>query len=512
MAGAGPEQNAAGGRNSISIRDSAFQALTLLPTDAAISDAPRLGTHHSDTSQPASNQSVANLGSAGSAATTGAMAESTPVTGSSRYPTQSVHVQAEGEAPAVTTPMCPAVTTPTRRFPLFPDGTIGYINEGDYAHMPFHVSSLTSDHYTVAWGDGSAVEKHASSSRPIHQYVDDNPTNTPEDRYTIKVTAYNICGNSASAQTRIRVKHLAPHPKDDLIEVFEYQFPQIGVLANDTDPGHDDLSVKSINTTGTIGKVTLDTATNTIKYDPNNQFDHLNPGDTATDTFDYTVRDDDTGESTASVSVTINGTADRYRVSIVLGDPVAKEVKSGAVQDNGEFSVVVDKPVTDAPLTVSYTIATGTGYAENGVDYARIPSSVTIPVGSTRVDIPISVINDLKVEGLTKGELVNGKVEERVIREELVLLALESSGDYVQWNFPQASVATSDNDQWDWTTPFVQSGQDLNKGILDTKTALPHWNAGPFAKPAFAYAEASTSHTSRDNHQASERKPTNVCW
>ena len=148
MAGAGPEQNAAGGRNSISIRDSAFQALTLLPTDAATGDAPRLGTHHSDTSQPASNQSVANLGSAGSAATTGAMAESTPVTGSSRYPTQSVQVQAEGESPGPTTPVCSGVATPTHSFPFFSDGTIGHVNEGSIAPMPFAVTS-TADHYPL---------------------------------------------------------------------------------------------------------------------------------------------------------------------------------------------------------------------------------------------------------------------------------------------------------------------------------------------------------------------------
>jgi len=148
---------------SISIRDRAFQDLLPSPTDTPISDTPRPGTLHSDVSQPASNWSVANLGAGASAATRGAMPESARVTGTSRYLTQSVHVQAEGEAPAVTTPMCPAVTTPTRRFPRFPDGTIGYINEGDYAHMPFHVSSLTSDHYTVAWGDGSAVEKHGKN-------------------------------------------------------------------------------------------------------------------------------------------------------------------------------------------------------------------------------------------------------------------------------------------------------------------------------------------------------------
>jgi hypothetical protein len=53
-----------------------------------------------------------------------------------------------------------------------------------------------------------------------------------------------------------------------------------------------------------------------INYDPDGKFNHLFHGETATDTFSYVVRDDDTGESTGTVTVTIHGAT---HVPVVVG-------------------------------------------------------------------------------------------------------------------------------------------------------------------------------------------------
>ncbi|RFB01423.1 beta strand repeat-containing protein [Parvularcula marina] len=84
----------------------------------------------------------------------------------------------------------------------------------------------------------------------------------------------------------------------------------IDVLGNDTDPDTSDvLTVSSVDDSGTTGSVTLN-MDSTVTYDPNGQFEYLAVGETATDTFEYTVSDGNGGFDTATVTVTISGVND----------------------------------------------------------------------------------------------------------------------------------------------------------------------------------------------------------
>ena len=62
------------------------------------------------------------------------------------------------------------------------------------------------------------------------------------------------------------------------------------VLDNDSDADGDPLSVTAVDTSATVGEVT-DNGDGTFTYDPNGQFDDLAAGETATDSFSYTVSD-----------------------------------------------------------------------------------------------------------------------------------------------------------------------------------------------------------------------------
>ncbi|MEL6565490.1 MAG: Ig-like domain-containing protein, partial [Pseudomonadota bacterium] len=87
-------------------------------------------------------------------------------------------------------------------------------------------------------------------------------------------------------------------------------FTTASVLANDTDPDTNDLlTVLSIDTTGTVGFV-IDNGDGTFDYDPSGMFDDLDDGETATDTFIYSVSDGNGGTDTETVTVTINGVDD----------------------------------------------------------------------------------------------------------------------------------------------------------------------------------------------------------
>ena len=64
-----------------------------------------------------------------------------------------------------------------------------------------------------------------------------------------------------------------------------------GLLANDTDPDVSDVrTVSGVDTTGTRGQVTWN-ADGSFTYNPNGKFAALGVGETATDTFSYTVKD-----------------------------------------------------------------------------------------------------------------------------------------------------------------------------------------------------------------------------
>lgn len=100
----------------------------------------------------------------------------------------------------------------------------------------------------------------------------------------------------------------APVAVDDTATLEEDETVTIDVLANDSDPDDDALSIESFDDSTASGIVTQN-ADGTFTYDPNGFFTYLAAGETATDAFSYTVTD---GEltATANVGVTIEGPSD----------------------------------------------------------------------------------------------------------------------------------------------------------------------------------------------------------
>ncbi|MBN2477255.1 MAG: cadherin-like domain-containing protein [Pirellulales bacterium] len=81
-----------------------------------------------------------------------------------------------------------------------------------------------------------------------------------------------------------------------------------GPLGNDTDPDPGDvLILTAADTTGTLGVVSTWSEDGSFVYDPDGQFDHLTDGQTATDTFAYTVGDGHGNSDVGTVTVTIRG-------------------------------------------------------------------------------------------------------------------------------------------------------------------------------------------------------------
>ena len=104
-----------------------------------------------------------------------------------------------------------------------------------------------------------------------------------------------------------------------------------GVLSNDSDPDvGDTLTVTAVDTNGTVGAVNAWNADGSFAYDPNEQFEYLQAGNSTSDSFTYTVSDSNGSTDTATVTITINGVND---------PPVA--VNDSAITDE-DAPVIID--------------------------------------------------------------------------------------------------------------------------------------------------------------------------
>jgi len=131
-----------------------------------------------------------------------------------------------------------------------------------------------------------------------------------------------------------------PTANDDAVSTDEdTAFTTIDLVAdNDTDPNPGDiLTVTGIDTTGTTGLVT-NNGDGTFDYDPNGQFDSLAAGESATDSFEYTISDGNGGSDSATVTVTISGVNDA---------PIANDDSDTTQED---LAVTVDVLNNDDPV------------------------------------------------------------------------------------------------------------------------------------------------------------------
>jgi VCBS repeat-containing protein len=127
-----------------------------------------------------------------------------------------------------------------------------------------------------------------------------------------------------------RFVNLDPQARADVAATTERQAVEIDVLANDRDPNPGDrLKLVKVDGSGLEGEVSI-TPDGKVVYDPNGKFTHLAVGETATETFTYTVADQHGGQSTAAVTVTVHGVND---APLAADDHAATTEKSHVVVD-----------------------------------------------------------------------------------------------------------------------------------------------------------------------------------
>ncbi|MEM9750370.1 MAG: Ig-like domain-containing protein, partial [Pseudomonadota bacterium] len=130
---------------------------------------------------------------------------------------------------------------------------------------------------------------------------------------TFTYTVEDLAGETSTATVEITISgNGAPTAVDDARTIGEadgsnsFNQPSgFSVLNNDSDPENDDLTIVGFDDSSTAGTVTL--VGQDLRYDDAGRFDFLNDGETAQDTFTYTIEDEAGNQSTATVTVTIQG-------------------------------------------------------------------------------------------------------------------------------------------------------------------------------------------------------------
>ncbi len=183
---------------------------------------------------------------------------------------------------------------------------------------------------------------------------------------TDTVTAYTLDGTSFDVTITINGTNDGPVATADVLSVGEDD--AIATAGNvltdgaDTDVDGDVLSVSEVNgVAGDVGtQITLASGAlltlnsdGSYNYDPNGAFEHLVTGETATDSFDYTVSDGNGGSDTTTVTITINGAND---AAVVSGQDAAAAAEGGV---QGELTATGALTVVDPDQNQS-TFADGT--------------------------------------------------------------------------------------------------------------------------------------------------------
>ena len=294
--------------------------------------------------------------------------------------------------------------------------------------------SLDTHTVVIAWGDGSAnttlnLAANVTTFSSSHTYLDDDPTATSSDSYTISVTVTDDDLGSASNTTSVTVNNVAPSsltltPTPSTLD----ENNSISLAGSFTDPGTLDTHTVVIDWGDGSSNTTLNLAANVTSFSSTHLYQDDDPTATSSDsyTISVTVTDDDLGSTTNTSSVTVNnvapsaitltptpaalnendtvgllgtftdpGLSDTHTVVITWGDGSANttlNLAAGVTTFNTTHQYLDDDPTATASdsYTISVTVTDddlGSATNTTGVTVTNVaPSAVTVSVTPGALD------------------------------------------------------------------------------------------------------------------------------
>jgi uncharacterized repeat protein (TIGR01451 family) len=248
------------------------------------------------------------------------------------------------------------------------------INESGFITLSGNISDTgTLDTFTMAvnWGDGSPVQffpypAGATTFSENHQYLDDDPTGTPSDSYTINLTLTDDDTGSDTDSATATVNNVAPSLVNVSVTSPVNENGSAMLSGNISDPGVLDSFTLTVDWgDGSLLENFNYTAGSTV-FSESHQYLDDDPTGTPSDsyTINLTLTDDDTGSDTDSTTVTVNNVA----------PSLSNVTASSPVDENGTSSLT--GTFSDPGLLDTFTLTVDWG---DGTP----PENFPYPAGST---------------------------------------------------------------------------------------------------------------------------------
>ncbi|MFC1910427.1 Ig-like domain repeat protein [Chloroflexota bacterium] len=218
---------------------------------------------------------------------------------------------------------------------------------------------------TIDWGDGTTEGYSYSAGSPsfseTHQYLDDNPTATSSDNYTVTVTVKDddTSVDVDSETTSVTVNNVFPTLSNVIATPATIDENGTTTVSGDiTEPGTQDTFTVTIDW-GEGSPVDYSYSAGSTSFSETHQYLDDNPTGTPSDiyTITVTVTDDDTGTDTDSTSVTVNNVPPVVEVPYIAYQPNPNFILP--VVDNVKFEGVFSDIGTLDTHTAKWTWGDG---------------------------------------------------------------------------------------------------------------------------------------------------------
>ncbi|KAA5539564.1 PKD domain-containing protein [Roseiconus nitratireducens] len=222
-------------------------------------------------------------------------------------------------------------------------------------------------------------------------YSSQNATNT-----TVAVRLTALGGESFLATGSLSVLNLAPNAVNDFTSTTENEIVDVDLLANDTDPGDDLVSVQSDSLTFISASVrdepiTLDNSSwnldgGTLTFDPGTDFDFLSAAEVAEVIFEYQIQDASAVPLTDSGTIQITVQGENDAPLLVEGNPIivgdAESFRFFTVSDFVGSKAAVGEPATivDADANAIEAIMLAGAVGLQSVSYSLDGGETFVPV------------------------------------------------------------------------------------------------------------------------------------
>jgi uncharacterized repeat protein (TIGR01451 family) len=353
--------------------------------------------------------------------------------------------------------------------------------------------TLDTFEVTVDWGDGTtdtfSYPAGVVAFSETHRYLDDDPSGTPFDPYTVSVTVRDDdTGTSATRTANITVYNAAPGVADLVVTSPIDEGGSTTLSGTIVDAGtQDSISLFIDWGDGTSGFYPYNVQTRTFSL--THQYLDDDPSTTPSDTYniDIIVTDDDTGTSTTPTSVVVNNVAPALGDILVTGpiDEDGTATVSGTISDPGTldtFTLVVD---WGDGTSDTYTYGAGTSSFSETHQYLDDDPTGT---ASDEYTIGLSLSDDDTGDATATTTVTVQNVDPA----DLVLTLSDASideGDTVTLSGSFSDVGSKDTHKVviDWRDGSPNTTIDLAVGVLTFTADHQYLDDDPTATPSDTY-------------------------